>query len=176
MPVPVLAVVAPVIGFIGKVGSKIGGFFKKLFGGKKRRRAARLADKQQRIEESAKRVLAMKLAKLEEAAAVGEARAGVKLAKIERALARQGINFDPGFQDATLDDLKFNIPEMFRKTKLPQVFQTPRFEETDMGPGVGPQRVVQAGFNLEQFFSKPMNLLLVGVGLFLLFFGKKLFK
>lgn len=178
MPVPILAVVPTIIGAVAKVGSKIGGFFKKLFGGKKRRKAARLADKQQRIEDSAKRVMAIKLAKLEEAANVGEAKAGVKLAKIERALARQGINFDPGVQDANLDDLKFNIPQMFRKDRLPQVFQTAPFVESDPGLGVGQQRVLSAqatGLNLEQFFSKPINILLVLLGVLLLF-GRRLFK
>lgn len=175
MPVPILAVVPTVIGAIAKVGSKIGGFFKKLFGGKKKRRAARLATKQQRIEDSAKRVLAEKVAKLELAANVGEAKAGVKLAQIERQLARQGISFDPGVQDATLSDLGLRIPEIFHKVRIPQVFQQGQLSNGQQFAGAVPLQASVVPFNLGQFFSKPVNILLVVVGV-LLVFGRKLFK
>jgi len=174
MPVPVLAAVPAIIGVIGKVGGKIGGFFKKLFGGKKKRKAARLAAKQQRIEDAAKKVLAVKIAKLEQQANIGEAQAGVKLARIERQLARQGINFDPGVQDATLSDLGRAIPGLFRKVRKPQEFQ----QGVALDPvftGAVPLQASVAPFNLQAFFSKPMNLIIVGIGLLLLF-GRRLFK
>jgi len=173
MPIPVLAAVPAVLGVIGKVGAKVGGFFKKLFGGKKKRRAARLAKKQQRIEDASNRVLANKIAKLEQQAAVGEARAGVKLSKIERQLARQGISFDPGVQDASLSDLGITIPDLFQRRRPPQTFQE-RVGTPDVA-GAVPLQAAVGGFNLQAFFSKPMNLVIVGIGLLLLF-GRRLFK
>lgn len=171
---PVLAVVGPIVGVLGKVGSKIGGFFKKIFGGKKKRKAARLAQKQQRIEDASNKVLAIKIAKLEQQANVGIAKAGVKLARVEKQLARQGISFDPGVQDASLSDLKFNIPDLFDKRRAPQVFQQPALVQTQFANGV-PLAAAVPGFNLQAFFSKPMNLLIVGIGILLLF-GRRLFK
>jgi len=173
MPIPILAAVPTIIGVVGRVGGKIGGFFKKLFGGKKKRRAARLALKQQRIEDSSNRVLASTIAKLEQKAAIGEATAGVKLARIQRQLARQGISFDPGVQDASLSDLGITIPDLFQRKRNPQVFQEP--QAARFGPPVLAAAVPMAGFNLQAFFAKPMNLILVGVALLLLF-GRRLFK
>jgi len=168
MPIPILAAVPTVIGVIGKVGGKIGGFFKKIFGGKKRRKAARLAQKQQRLEEASNKVLATQISKLEQRARIGEAKAGVKLAKIEKQLARQGISFDPGVQDASLSDLSFEVPGIFRKRRNPQVFQeTPLPEFTPIG---APIPVMQAGgFNLQGLFKNPMMLIVLGVLAFLLF-------
>jgi len=169
MPIPILAAVPTIIGVVGKVGGKVGGFFKKLFGGKKRRKAARLAKKQQRIEDAANAVLATQLSKLEQKARIGEAKAGVKLAKIEKQLARQGISFDPGIQDASLSDLSFEIPGIFRKRRRPQVFQeTPLPEFETIGAPIPP--VVQAGaFNLQGLFKNPIMLVVLGVLAFLLF-------
>ena len=168
MPIPVLAAVPTVIGVIGKVGGKIGGFFKKLFGGKKRRKAERLAIKQQRIEDAANRVLAINIAKLEEKARIGEARAGVKLARIERQLARQGISFDPGVQDASLSDLGIEIPSIFRKVRGPQVFQEKPLPTFDL-PIVTAAVLPAKAFNLQDLFKNPMMLIILGVLAFLLF-------
>jgi len=169
MPIPLLAAVPTVIGVIGKVGGKIGGFFKKLFGGKKKRKAARLALKQQRIEDASNRVLANKIAKLELAANVGEAKAGVKLARIQKQLARQGISFDPGVQDATLSDLGIRIPDLFQRTRNPQVFQQPQ-------PAQQPELVLAAAvpgtFNLQQLFKNPV-VLIIGVVLAIMLFMRR---
>jgi len=168
MPIPVLAAVPTIIGVVGKVGGAVGGFFKKLFGGKKRRKAARLAQKQQRIEDSANRVLAIQIAKLEEKARVGEAKAGVKLARIQKQLARQGISFDPGVQDASLSDIGFDIPGIFRNVRGPQVFQEkpqPTFDVPIVTAAVLPAKA----FNLGELFKNPMMLIILGVLAFLLF-------
>ncbi len=174
MPIPILAAVPTVLGIVGKVGKKVGGFFKKLFGGKKKRKAARLAVKQQRIEDASNRVLANKIAKLELAANVGEAKAGVKLARIEKQLARQGISFDPGVQDASLSDIGINIPDLFQRKRPPQIFQEQPVPQL-AGTGAVPLQASVPGFDLGTFFSKPMNLIIVGIGLLLLF-GRRLFK
>jgi len=168
MPIPVLAAVPTIIGVVGKVGGKIGGFFKKLFGGKKRRRAERLAQKQQRIEDASNRVLAIQISKLEQKARIGEAKAGVKLARIEKQLARQGISFDPGVQDASLSDLGITIPPFFRNRRGPQVFQeTPLPEFTAVGAPI--PAVTAGGFNLQGLFKNPIMLVVLGVLAFLLF-------
>lgn len=166
MPIPVLAIAPQVIGVIAKVGGKIGGFFKKLFGGKKRRKRERLAAKQQRIEDSANRVLAIQIAKLEEKAKLGEARARVKLARIEKQLARQGISFDPGVQDASLSDIGRDIPASSRRRRNPQVFQEraqPEFAPVLMAAVPG------GAFNINQLFKNPIVLLIIGGIAFLLF-------
>lgn len=183
MPVPVLAISSAlgVVGKIGKgvvkVGSKVVGFFKKLFGGKKRRRRQRAADKQTRLENSANEILANKLAKLEEQRLLGQAQAGVKLARIQKQLARQGISFDPTALDGTLSDLKFDIPELFERRRAPQQFQ--QIEAIAELPGIMQAGVTApvlgGGFNLQTFFKNPMNIL-IAVGVFLLLFGRRLFK
>lgn len=168
MPVPLLAIVPKVVGVIAQVGGKIGGFFKKLFGGKKRRKAARLAKKQQRLEDASNRVLATTIAKLEEKARLGEARARVKLAKIEKQLARQGISFDPGVQDASLSDISIEIPTIFQRRRIPQVFQQipqPTFDVPIVTGAVLPAKA----FNLEGIFKNPIMLIILGVLAFLLF-------
>jgi len=175
MPVPVLAAIPAVVGVLGKVGSKVGGFFKKLFGGKKKRRAARLAAKQQRIEDASNKVLANKIAKLEQQANVGEAKARVKLARVEKQLARQGISFDPGVQDASLSDIGIRIPNLFNRKRNPQVFQQGPAAGDPQFTGAVPLQASVAPFNLQTFFSKPINLVLVGIGIILLF-GRRLFK
>jgi len=168
MPIPILAAVPTIIGVVGKVGGKIGGFFKKLFGGKKKRRAARLAVKQQRIEDASNRVLANKIAKLELQANVGEAKAGVKLARIERQLARQGISFDPGVQDASLADIGITIPDLFQRKRPPQIFQQAPIQAE---PAVVLAAAVPT-FNLQQLFKNPV-VLIIGVVLAIMLFMRR---
>lgn len=170
MPVPVLALAPSVLGFVAKVGGKVGGFFKKLFGGKKRRRRERLAAKQQRIEDSANRVLGIQIAKLEEKAKLGEARARVKLARIEKQLARQGISFDPGVQDASLSDIGIDIPVSSRKRRNPQVFQErpqPQFDTPILAATIAP-----GAFNLQGIFKNPV-VVIMGVVLAVLLFMRR---
>jgi len=171
MPIPVLAAVPTIIGVVGKVGGAVGGFFKKLFGGKRKRRKARLAQKQQRLEDASNRVLATTISKLEEKARIGEAKAGVKLARIQKQLARQGISFDPGVQDASLSDLGFEIPGIFRKRRNPQVFQEtpqPTFDVPIVTAAVLPAKA----FNLGELFKNPM-VLIIGVVLAILLFMRR---
>jgi len=168
MPIPVLAAVPTIIGVVGKVGGAVGGFFKKLFGGKKRRKAARLAQKQQRLEDASNRVLATTIGKLEEKARVGEAKAAVKLARIQKQLARQGISFDPGVQDASLSDLSLAIPGIFQRRRIPQVFQEkpqPTFDVPIVTAAVLPAKA----FNLQELFKNPIVLIIIGVIAFMLF-------
>jgi len=171
MPIPILAAAPAIVGVIGKVGGAVGGFFKKLFGGKKRRKAARLAQKQQRLEDASNKVLATTIAKLEQKARLGEARAGVKLARIQKQLARQGISFDPGVQDASLSDIGFEIPSIFRRGRPPQVFQEtpqPTFDVPIVTAAVLPAKA----FNLGELFKNPM-VLIIGVVLAILLFMRR---
>jgi hypothetical protein len=175
MPVPILAAsgALSLVGKIGtgvaKVGKKIGNFFGKLFGGKKKRKRQRAAAKANRIEKAANEVLARKVQKLEDQARLGEARAKVKLAKIEKQLAKQGISFDPGVQDATVSDVSFNIPEIFQRRRGPGVFQErpePDFP-AGMAQATGTVRPAAGGLGFR--LTEPLVLLSIGAILLLLF-------
>ena len=179
MPVPIIAgavgsgalpVVGKIVKGIAKVGSKVGGFFKKLFGGKKRRRKERLAAKANRIEKASDEILARTLQKLDEKAQIGEAQAKVRLARIEKQLARQGVTFDPGTQEAKFDlGSIFGIPGQFKKQRNPGVFAPPReedFEFQNVTAAAVPVPVMAGG--LGNLFRQPIVLIVLGLITFLL--------
>jgi len=108
---------------------------------------------------------------LEEKARVGEAKAGVKLARIKKQLARQGISFDPGVQDASLSDISIAIPGIFSNRRNPQVFQErpqPTFDLPIVTAAVLPAKA----FNLNELFKNPV-VLIIGVVLAIMLFMRR---